>query len=144
MQLPPCSDEAYRKYVNSKPMKGVQETVDVMSCSHLLIAFPFYSIAFKRSVVIFILSVTLKAKRTQKHYFKGACGIMGSCTLRFTLDKGRKYTYEPRHEKTCLCHMRTTKVQISVRIRAVWSAHLLFASWIVWIPLLTIAEISRP
>ena len=26
---------------------------------------------------------------------------------------------EPRHEKTCLCHMRTTKAQISLRIRAV-------------------------
>ena len=26
--------------------------------------------------------------------------------------------YEPRHEKTCLCHMRTTKAQISMRIRA--------------------------
>ena len=26
---------------------------------------------------------------------------------------------EPRHEKTCLCYMRTTKAQISLRIRAV-------------------------
>ena len=26
---------------------------------------------------------------------------------------------EPRHEKTCLCHMRTTKAQISLRICAV-------------------------
>ena len=26
---------------------------------------------------------------------------------------------EPRHEKTCLCHMRTTKAQISLRIRPV-------------------------
>ena len=25
---------------------------------------------------------------------------------------------EPRHEKTCFSHMRTTKVQISLRIRA--------------------------
>ena len=33
---------------------------------------------------------------------------------------------EPRHEKTCFCHMRTTKAQISLRIRAVWSAPLLF------------------
>ena len=24
---------------------------------------------------------------------------------------------EPRHEKTCFCHMRTTKVQISLHIR---------------------------
>ena len=35
---------------------------------------------------------------------------------------------EPRHEKTCSCHMRTTKAQISLRIRAVWSAPLLFAA----------------
>ena len=38
---------------------------------------------------------------------------------------------EPRHEKTCFSHMRTTKVQISLRIRAVWSAPLLFATKIV-------------
>ena len=37
---------------------------------------------------------------------------------------------EPRHEKTCLCYMRTTKAQISLHIRAVWSAPLLFAVWI--------------
>ena len=37
-------------------------------------------------------------------------------------------TNEPRHQKTCLCHMRTTKVQISLRIHAVWSAPLLFAA----------------
>ena len=30
--------------------------------------------------------------------------------------------------KCVLCHMRTTKVQISLRIRAVWSAPLLFAT----------------
>ena len=36
--------------------------------------------------------------------------------------------FEPCHEKTCLCHMRTTKTQISLRIRAVWSAPLLFAA----------------
>ena len=35
---------------------------------------------------------------------------------------------EPRHEKTYFCHMRTTKVQISLRIHTVWSAPLLFAS----------------
>ena len=33
--------------------------------------------------------------------------------------------------KCVLCHMRTTKAQISLRIRAVWSAPLLFAPWIV-------------
>ena len=42
--------------------------------------------------------------------------------------EGWSFTYEPRHEKTCLCHMRTTKVQISLRIHAVWSAPLLFAA----------------
>ena len=36
--------------------------------------------------------------------------------------------YEPRHDKTCFCHMRTTKMQISLRICAVWSASLLFAA----------------
>ena len=35
---------------------------------------------------------------------------------------------EPHHEKTCLCYMRTTKAQISLRIRAVWSAPLLFTA----------------
>ena len=33
--------------------------------------------------------------------------------------------------KTCLCHMRTTKAPISLRIRAVWSAPLLFAARLV-------------
>ena len=40
--------------------------------------------------------------------------------------------YEPCHEKTCFCHMRTTKAQISLRIHPVWSAPLLFAAQIVW------------
>ena len=44
----------------------------------------------------------------------------------------------PRHEKTCLCHMRTTKAQISLRIRAVWSAPLLFAAYLVWHTLATV------
>ena len=39
---------------------------------------------------------------------------------------------EPHHEKICLCHMWTTKAQISLRIHAVWSAPLLFTAWIVW------------
>ena len=44
----------------------------------------------------------------------------------FSFEK-RQRSNEPRHEKTCLCHVRTTKAQISLRIRAVWSAPLLFA-----------------
>ena len=31
----------------------------------------------------------------------------------------RVRSYEPHHEKTCLCHMRTTKMQISLHIRTV-------------------------
>ena len=37
-------------------------------------------------------------------------------------------TNEPRHEKACFSHIRTTKAQISLRIRAVWSEPLLFAA----------------
>ena len=37
----------------------------------------------------------------------------------------------PHHEKTCFCHMWTTKAQICLRIHTVWSAPLLFAAWIV-------------
>ena len=39
----------------------------------------------------------------------------------------RAASFEPRLEKTFLCHMRTTKTQISLRIRSVWSSPLLFA-----------------
>ena len=39
-----------------------------------------------------------------------------------------KKQYEPRREKTCLCHMRTTKTQIILRFCAVWSASLLFTA----------------
>ena len=39
-----------------------------------------------------------------------------------------KIIIEPRHEKTCFRHMRTTKVQISLRILAVWSATFDFAT----------------
>ena len=49
----------------------------------------------------------------------------------FSLMFSAMLTYEPRHEKTCLCHMRTTKAQISLCIRAVWSAPLLFAAYVV-------------
>ena len=41
------------------------------------------------------------------------------------------HAFESSHEKTCLCHMRTTKVQISLRIHAVCSAPSLFAALIV-------------
>ena len=38
---------------------------------------------------------------------------------------------EPHHDKTCFCHMQTTKAQISLRIRAVWWVTLLFTAWII-------------
>ena len=44
----------------------------------------------------------------------------------------RGLIYEPHHEKTCVGHMRTTKAQISLSIRTVWSAPLLLAAWIVY------------
>ena len=51
------------------------------------------------------------------------------CTPRKRSRPTRKgFSYEPHHEKTCLCPLRTTKVQISLPIRAVWSAPLLFAA----------------
>ena len=52
--------------------------------------------------------------------------------LKIKCERKNTQKYEPHHEKTCLCHLQTTKVQISLRIRAVWSAPLLFAAWIVW------------
>ena len=47
-------------------------------------------------------------------------------------------TYEPHHEKTCLCHMRTTKAQISLH----------FSAFVVWclysiIPIFAKSRISR-
>ena len=42
--------------------------------------------------------------------------------------KNHKPIFEPLHEKTCFNHMWTTKVQISLCIRAVWSALLLFVA----------------
>ena len=51
--------------------------------------------------------------------------------------------FEPHHEKTWLCHMRTTKAQISLRIRSVWTAPL-FRCLDSKIPLLAISKTSKP
>ena len=51
--------------------------------------------------------------------------ILGLLNLRF---EQYGFTIWARHEKTCLCHLRTTKAQISLHIRAGWSAPLLFAT----------------
>ena len=57
------------------------------------------------------------------------------CNKLFSFFYGRGTTYlsknGPHHEKTCFCHMWTTKAQINLRIHAVCSAPLLFAAWIV-------------
>ena len=50
------------------------------------------------------------------------------CKFGDGLKSSEKKTNEPRHEKTCVSHVQTTKVQISLRIRAVWSAPLLFTA----------------
>ena len=42
--------------------------------------------------------------------------------------KAYLFIIEPGMRKCVLCHMWTTKAQISLRIRAVWSAPLLFAA----------------
>ena len=50
--------------------------------------------------------------------------------------------YEPRHDKNCFCHMQTTKAQISLSIRTVWSASLFVHCMDSIIPLVSISEIS--
>ena len=49
------------------------------------------------------------------------CVSPNRCLIKLTL-------LEPHHAKTCLCHMRTTIAQISLRIRAIWPTPLLFAA----------------
>ena len=46
----------------------------------------------------------------------------------FLLSYSLVTVFQPCHEKPCFSHMRTTNVQISLCIRAVWSAPLLFAT----------------
>ena len=55
----------------------------------------------------------------------------GNLFMQYMQTTGPSRLYEPRHEKTCLCYMRTTKMQISLCNCAVWSVPLLFAAWIV-------------
>ena len=55
-------------------------------------------------------------------YIKGKINIkllfvvLSALNTHFVL---KQFKFEPYHEKTCFCHMRTTNAQISVRIRAV-------------------------
>ena len=58
------------------------------------------------------------------HSFLNSQDMMDKGTIPQNISK----IIQTRREKTCFSHMRTTKVQISLRIRAVWSAPLLFAT----------------
>ena len=49
--------------------------------------------------------------------------------------------FEPRHDKTCLCHMRTTKMQMSLHIRGLISAFVVRCLDSI-IPLVSISKIS--
>ena len=49
---------------------------------------------------------------------------------------------EPRHEKTCFLHMRTTKTQVSLRIRTVWSAPFFIRCLDTTMPLVSVYKIS--
>ena len=53
------------------------------------------------------------------------------CNKLFFLRIRQRSENGPHHEKTCFCHMWTTKTQISLCIHAVWSAPLLCAAWTV-------------
>ena len=55
------------------------------------------------------------------HTFKNSTHLVWLLGKIHTLSIEVLDRYEPCHEKTCLCHMRTTKAQISLRICAVWS-----------------------
>ena len=62
----------------------------------------------------------LKSRRVLLH--KAYCSATWKCNSK----RSRYRTinlpawFEPHNEKTCFCHMRTTKTQISLHIRAVW------------------------
>ena len=71
----------------------------------------------------------------------GMCGNLvhtGMCVGKYPINGGKsvesdklltlKTIMEPHHEKTCSCHMWTTKAQISLSICTDWSAPLLFAA----------------
>ena len=63
------------------------------------------------------------------HYYYRGSGYDSQCGPRRLLDK--LFKYELRHKKTSSCRMRTTKAQITLRMRAVWTAPSLSAAWIV-------------
>ena len=78
-----------------------------------------------------MFKATEKQKEKRKKYIGSSTSFSIPCpTLSQKSGRAAKkpfIMYEPRHEKTSLCHMRTTKAQISLCIPAVWSAPLLLA-----------------
>ena len=51
--------------------------------------------------------------------------LVGNHEDRFSRDEAQIWFNKLHHDITCLCHMWTTKVQISLRISAVWSTPML-------------------
>ena len=71
-------------------------------------------------------------KKKKKKGKKGNSRYWDLIDIKWNTQVSAIHNIEPRHEKTCFCHMRTTKVQIIVRCLDSIT------------PLLAIAEISRP
>ena len=79
---------------------------------HTYIFLPIFSVSFVRmdSAKNLKMRITNKNYRLQNIFEYGI--LLGKIA-------NKNIYFEPRHEKTCLCHMRTTKAQISLRICAV-------------------------
>ena len=75
----------------------------------------------------------------EPHDVKQHCLLL---TLYYLLyyTENRHNLYEPLREKICLCHMWTTKAQISLQTHAVWSESLLCTLWVEKDPMLLHAD----
>ena len=65
-----------------------------------------------------VLKIVIKhGQMVENLGFSAFLTTSSACLLQSTNEyKKDTETYEPRHEKTCSCHMRITKAQISLRI----------------------------
>ena len=59
---------------------------------------------------------------------KETIGVKGEIKFKAEAHVRNMCTKWTRHDKTCLCHMPKTMMQISLRIYAVWSASVFFTS----------------
>ena len=84
-------------------------------------------------LLILLITDKLFDKFVYNVYFARCCYVLFIpwWSIQVVKNVDIKLLNEPGHEETCLCHMRTTKAQISLRNFAVWSVLLLFAAWIV-------------